>query len=169
MLAPATGAASPSQTTATAPAGSAAATPPGADEKAEDSAAGGGSTGGEGNPSNVEPATPMAGGPGIPSGLATPTSNEAQPAPAPDAPVASGGFAPGTGGSASSGVAPVIPTVVPEVSAPGLGVGLRVSVEQSDGLDAWRLAEIGIGALVVALAAIAAGGWYMRHREGAGS
>jgi hypothetical protein len=97
--------------------------------------------------------------------LDTPTSGEAQPAAAPNAPVSGAG----SDGNSSSAFAPLAPTVISEVSAPGLGVGLRVSVEQSAGLDAWRLAEVGLGALGIVLAAGAAGTWYMRHREGAGS
>jgi hypothetical protein len=164
MIAPATGATPPAPE-ATPPAGSAApAASPAADEKAVGGGSGDAASNGV-NPSSVEPATPVGGGVAPPSGLDTPTSSEAQPAAAPDAPVSGAG----SDGNSSSAFAPLAPTVISEVSAPGLGVGLRVSVEQSAGLDAWRLAEVGLGALGIVLAAGAAGTWYMRHREGAGS
>jgi hypothetical protein len=166
MLAPATGATAPTPE-ATAAAGSVAPVPsPGADEKAQGGGSGG-AAGSGANPSSVEPATPAAGTDA--SSAATPTTDEAQPAPAPDAPVSSAGAVPGSSGNASRAGAPTLPTVIPDVSAPGLGLGVRVSVEQSAGLDVWRLSEIGIGMLMLVLAAGAAGMWYMRHREGAGS
>jgi hypothetical protein len=87
----------------------------------------------------------------------------------PDAPAKNAGSVPGFAGNASDAAGPALSTASPEVSAPGLGLGVRVSVEQSAGLNAWRFSEIGIGVLVLVLAIGAAGMWYMRHRGEAGS